>query len=119
MRSAGAATRALSPISAALWRRSPNAAPATPSSLFSMPPTHPHLLCHTPLCDAADPTHATTAWTALMDLQAHLSFPAVPDRVAALLADPDYVRARCVATGARSSEVTTTAAPPSVKGQQS
>ena len=43
-----------------------------------------------------------------MDLQAHLSFPAEPDRVAALLADPEYVRARCVATGARSSEVTVT-----------
>jgi hypothetical protein len=43
-----------------------------------------------------------------MDLQAQISFPAGPDRVAALLADPDYVRARCVATGARSSEVTVT-----------
>ncbi len=40
-----------------------------------------------------------------MNLSEMISFPAEPDQVAELLADPEFVRARCAATGSLDSEV--------------
>lgn len=40
-----------------------------------------------------------------MDLRESIPFPAEPDRVAELLANPEFVQARCAATGSLSSDV--------------